>query len=101
MPGTIAARLRRLCNEIGATKVVLGLHLGPNLVPKFHYLWHIGAQSEFINPRICWTYSNEDWVGRLAVIGESCRYKLPAALLVMSIGSMPSGEDEVIFTFCI
>ena len=56
-----------------------GMHLF-NLVPKFHYMWHIGEQAVYLNPRVVWVYSNEDWVGRLALIGESCRYRLPAAL---------------------
>jgi hypothetical protein len=50
-----------------------------NLTPKFHYMWHLGLESEFLTPRLVWNYANEDWVGRMSTIGCSTRHGLVAA----------------------
>ena len=49
------------------------------VVPKFHYMWHIAHESSDLNPRLSWCYGNEDFVGKLAVIGMSCRHGAAAA----------------------
>jgi hypothetical protein len=43
-----------------------------NIVPKFHYMWHIADMAKFMNPRWAWTYMDEDFVGKMAVVGEAC-----------------------------
>ena len=50
-----------------------------NLRPKFHFLWHLGLESEYLNPRIVWNYACEDWVGRMSTLGTSTRHGLGAA----------------------
>jgi hypothetical protein len=50
-----------------------------NLVPKHHYLWHLAHDASHLNPRMAWCYSNEDFVGKLAVIGMSTRHGQAAA----------------------
>ena len=50
-----------------------------NIVTKFHYFWHLAKQAQDINPRMAWCYANEDFVGKIAVIGMSCRHGQVAA----------------------
>ena len=50
-----------------------------NVVPKHHYLWHLAEEASHLNPRMSWCYSNEDWVGRMAVVGCACRFSLAPA----------------------
>ena len=45
-----------------------------NVVPKFHHLWHLGQQALYTNPRIGWTYSNEDWMGLIQRVGMAYRH---------------------------
>ena len=49
------------------------------VVPKHHYLWHLAEEASHLNPRMSWCYSNEDFVGKLATIGLSCRHGQAAA----------------------
>lgn len=42
-----------------------------NIVPKLHYLWHIGQQAAFLHPRAGWTYPDEDFVGRIAKLARA------------------------------
>ena len=44
-----------------------------NVVPKFHHLWHLGRDIAFMSCRYSWTYGNEDWVGRMSMIGYASR----------------------------
>ena len=32
-----------------------------NIVPKFHYFYHLVQQSRDINPRFVWCYGGENW----------------------------------------
>ena len=50
-----------------------------NVVPKHHYFWHLAEEASHLNPRMSWCYSNEDFVGKLATIGLSCRHGQAAA----------------------
>ena len=50
-----------------------------NIVTKFHYFWHLAKQAQDINPRMAWCYANEDFVGKITVIGMSCRHGQAAA----------------------
>ena len=43
-----------------------------NIVPKFHYWWHIGWQSQYANPGFTTTYLDEDYVGRIAIAARNC-----------------------------
>ena len=43
-----------------------------NVVPKFHFWWHIGWQSQFTNPGCSGTYIDEDFVGRIAEVSQNC-----------------------------
>ena len=42
--------------------------------PKFHWCYHIGASTKYMNPRHSWTYRNEDWVGRMSRLALSCAH---------------------------
>ena len=39
---------------------------------KSHYLWHMGRDAVYYNPRLGWTYSDEDFVGRIASVCRAC-----------------------------
>ena len=41
-------------------------------VPKFHMFHHLAQFSEFLNPRACWCFKAEDWVGKISRIAASC-----------------------------
>ena len=41
-------------------------------VPKFHFCQHIADQAALQNPRYAWTYSDEDFMGIMKRISESC-----------------------------
>ena len=43
-----------------------------NIVPKFHYFYHLVQQSRDINPRFVWCYGGEDLVGRPSSLAHSC-----------------------------
>ena len=45
-----------------------------NLVPKFHYWWHLARFAQYENPRCHWTYSSEDYVGRISKVAQSIIY---------------------------
>ena len=42
-----------------------------NCTIKSHYLWHLGEDSKWQNPRLGWTYQDEDFVGRIAALCRS------------------------------
>ena len=50
-----------------------------NLVPKHNYFWHLAMQANDFNPRMSWCSGNENFVGRVATIGMSCRHGQVAA----------------------
>ena len=43
-----------------------------SLVPKHHFITHIGEQSAMENSRLFWCYSGEDTVGKLSALGHQC-----------------------------
>ena len=43
-----------------------------NTVYKHHYVWHIAQEARFLNPRVTWTLSGEDFVGQIARITKGC-----------------------------
>ena len=45
-----------------------------NVVPKVHYAWHLAFNFRFMNPRHCWTYKCESWVGYISRIAASCSH---------------------------
>ena len=45
-----------------------------NIVPKFHYLYHAAVNARFMNPRLVWTYSGEDYMQKIRkLVQSSCR----------------------------
>jgi hypothetical protein len=52
-------------------------------VPKVHYSWHLGYSARFMNPRFCWTYKAESWVGKLSHIASSCAFGVKSARLTV------------------
>ena len=45
-----------------------------NVAPKFHHLYHLGQAALHCNPRLAWTYSNEDWMSLVKRLGEAYRH---------------------------
>ena len=43
-----------------------------SMVPKHHYSAELCKQGRYLNPRFCWTYGSEDYVGSIAELGSSC-----------------------------
>ena len=50
-----------------------------NFALKHHYVWHLARSARDSNPRLAWCYANEDFVGKIATIGMSCRHGQVAA----------------------
>ena len=50
-----------------------------NVVPKHYYMWHLAQEAQDLSPRMTWCYANEDFVGKLSTIGQSCRHAMAAA----------------------
>jgi len=43
-----------------------------HIVLKFHTFWHLVRNSKFLNPRCCWCFNDEDFVGRISTLAKSC-----------------------------
>jgi len=43
-----------------------------NIVPKFHYFFHLVEQAEYLNPKYSWCYQGEDLVGKASSLAHSC-----------------------------
>jgi hypothetical protein len=41
------------------------------MVPKHHYLLHLAAQCRWHSPRASWCYMDEDFVGKIAKVGQA------------------------------
>ena len=48
------------------------LHMLYGLTQKFHNVFHLAEQAQFLNPRNFWVYSQEDFIGRISVLAHSC-----------------------------
>ena len=44
---------------------------------KSHMLWHMARDSQFYNPRLGWTYNDEDFVGKVAALCRSVTRSIP------------------------
>ena len=44
------------------------------LVPKFHWAYHLGQMCNYQNPKTFWTYRQESWVGSMATVAHSCSH---------------------------
>jgi len=53
--------------------------------PKTHWCYHIGQFSKCQNPRAQWTYKNEDWVGRIALMAHSCSHGTRSIMVAQSL----------------
>ena len=65
------------CNDIGKM-----LHDRADFwheVPKFHGLWHVGFEAQFMNPDVAKCYINEDFQQRMKKLGASVRFGSVAA----------------------
>ena len=43
-----------------------------NVVPKFHFLWHLGQKAQYSHPRKGNTMVDEDYVGLIKTVVHSC-----------------------------
>ena len=46
---------------------------------KMHYFWHLCCENGGLNPRACWTYRFEDYMGRLVQCATHCMVGTPTA----------------------
>jgi hypothetical protein len=53
-------------------------HTGPL---KFHTFWHLALNSKYLNPRVHWTFRNEDYVGRISTLTHSISMGVKATKL--------------------
>ena len=64
-----------LCTYVKLSSLAYVLHRKLwNIVPKFHYLWHIGRNTYTYNPRTSWVFREEDFVGRIRRIAASASH---------------------------
>jgi hypothetical protein len=49
-----------------------------NVTIKCHYLLHSALMSKFLNPRLIWCYSAEDYMHKIKILGQSCVKGSPA-----------------------
>ena len=57
-----------------------------NCTTKFREMWHIMDMGRFLNPRLSWCYSFEDFIGRLKRAAAACfsgtpMYNVPGKLM--------------------
>ena len=53
----------------------LSMHRGDllfNMTTKFHEVWHVVYFGRFLNPRMMWCYSFEDFIGKIKKAAQSC-----------------------------
>jgi hypothetical protein len=43
-----------------------------NITIKFHYLLHVALQARYLNPRLSWTYSGEDFMQKMKGLAAAC-----------------------------
>ena len=80
LPETAGQELRGYLRSVGLHHQALTHHFMTKgrqlffLTEKAHYLQHVGEDCyDFrMNPRYGWTYSDEDWMGRIAGIAKAC-----------------------------
>ena len=56
-------------------------------IPKFHFMIHVALQAQLQNPRRSWTYVDEDWMGLIKDICQSCMHGTPSFKVVAKIVS--------------
>ena len=49
--------------------------------PKFHMLWHMSKDFQFLNPKVVWTFKTEDYVGKISHLAHSCAFGISRPLL--------------------
>ena len=57
-----------------------------NMVPKFHYAWHLAYDARWMNPRFKWTYKTESWIGHVSHIGSSCAHGTRVSKISVPLG---------------
>lgn len=57
-----------------------------NMVPKFHYAWHLAYDARWMNPRFKWTYKAESWIGHVSHIGSSCAHGTRVTKISVPLG---------------
>jgi len=84
LPRRVAAQFRESCssalqhyNVLSSRASEFGRGMSWHQVPKFHVMEHIAVQASFQNPRWSWTYVDEDFMGILKDIVESCSVATP------------------------
>ncbi len=55
------------------------------IVVKAHFALHLALQSRYANPRVAWTYADEDFMSLLKSVGEACAAGAPSHRLVPKV----------------
>ena len=56
-----------------------------NFTIKFHYALHLGHIAAYINPRLAWCYSGEDFMHKIKAIVQSCDSGSPPWLVPLKV----------------
>jgi hypothetical protein len=56
-----------------------------SITPKFHYVFHLVDQSQWIAPRTVWAYAGESFVGKIATLAHSATPGTTGGKLSMSL----------------
>jgi hypothetical protein len=52
-----------------------------DITPKAHYLFHCAYNARFLNPRLSWCYSGEDYMQKIKRVAQSCVRGTPLQLV--------------------
>ena len=56
-----------------------------NFTIKFHVFWHIAHFAKWLNPKVAWCYTFEDYIGKVQRCGQSCTAGTPKHLVPRKI----------------
>ena len=54
-------------------------------VPKMHMSHHMAERFKYLNPRFCWTFKCEDFVGKMSKLAHNCTYGIARLSVSASI----------------
>ena len=77
---------RQLCSLFAAlsTEAFEAGRVAWKMTPKVHLMMHLCEwQSQTMNPRFFWVYSDEDLVGKMVEVAESCHASTTAAIALV------------------
>jgi hypothetical protein len=91
LPTVDAADFEKCCWSVMQLNTALANHYHPqeillfNHTVKFHYILHIGMIARYINPRIGWCYTGEDFMQKIKQVVQSCHAGAGPHLVVSKV----------------